>query len=46
MQNPLWLCNPEEMSPEIQNSGLQKGHVSAKKNFTEKIFRHSDFALN
>ena len=32
-QNPLWLWNPEETSPEIQNrgtSGPQKGHVSTK----------------
>ena len=35
-QDPLWLWNPEEMSPEIQNrgtSGPQKRHVSAKKFF-------------
>ena len=32
-QNPLWLWNPEEMSPEIQNRGIsgnKKGHVSTK----------------
>ena len=31
-QNPLWLLNPEEKSPEIQNrgtSGPQKGHAFA-----------------
>ena len=38
-QNPLWLWNPEEMTPEIQNrgtSGPQKGHVFAK-NFFKKV---------
>ena len=33
-QNPLWLWNSEETSPEIPNRdacGLKKGHVSAKK---------------
>ena len=33
-QNPLWLWNSEEMSPEIQNmgtSGPKIGHASAKK---------------
>ena len=32
-QNPLWLWNPEETSPEIQNRGTngpKKGHVPAK----------------
>ena len=38
ISSPLWLWNPEETSPEIQNrgtSGPKKGHVSAK-NFKKK----------
>ena len=38
-QNPLWLWNPKEMSPEIQNwgtSGPQKRQVSAKNFFVKK----------
>ena len=34
-QNPLWLWNPEETSPEIHNRGtsrLKKGHVSVSAN--------------
>ena len=43
-QNPLWLWNPEETSPEIQNrgtSGPKIGHVnvSDKKNFKKKKFK-------
>ena len=33
-QNPLWLWNPEETSPEVQNRGISgptNGHVSNKK---------------
>ena len=32
-QNPLWLWNPEETSPEVQNRGIsgpKNGHVSNK----------------
>ena len=40
-QNPLWLCNPEEMSPEIQNRGTHGpkiGHCECvrQKNFSKK----------
>ena len=38
-QNPLWLWNPEETSPEIQNrgtSGLKIGHVNASDKKTKK----------
>ena len=38
-QNPLWLWNPEETSPEIQNrgtSGPKIGHVSDKKALKKK----------
>ena len=33
-QNPLWLWNPEEMPPEVQNRGISdptNGHISNKK---------------
>ena len=38
-QNPLWLWNPEEMSPEIQNrgtSGPKIGHVNVSDKKTLK----------
>ena len=39
-QNPLWLWNPEETSPEVQNRGISgptNGHVSDK-NLKKKKF--------
>ena len=47
-QNPLWLWNPEEMSPEIQNrgtSGPQKGHVSSKTFKNLYFIEHSHVPL-
>ena len=46
-QNPLWLWNPEETSPEIQNrgtSGPKIGHVnvSDKKTLTSVVFAYSE----
>ena len=38
-QNPLWLWNPEETSPEIQNrgtSGPKIGHVNVSDKKTKK----------
>ena len=46
-QNPLWLWNPEETSPEIQNrgtSGPKTGHVkvSDKKTWKKKFYQETD----
>ena len=40
-QNPLWLWNPEETSPEIQNSGTsgpKRGHKCPPKTLNKKKF--------
>ena len=45
-QNPFWLWNPEETSPEIRNrgtSGPTKGHVSAKN--VKKSFHHTPWPI-
>ena len=47
-QNPLWLWNPEEPSPEVQNRGISgptNGHVSnknlkkKKKTYPDRVFQ-------
>ena len=42
-QNPLWLWNPEETSPEVQNRGISgptNGHVSNKNLKKKKSNQH------
>ena len=46
-QNPLWLWNPEETSPEVQSRGISgptKGLMSSK-NLKKKKKKENDFQL-